>query len=461
MNERKGRIMRSPNLRDKIWSENSEQGLLAAMMVDEDSRMLAFRDMKKEYLYRHQHRQVFDAMQTLMDEDGGFDTVTLADKLIERGELESVGGYKYLATLIDFVPSAKSMPNYIDNIISKHTMREVLNACRRIENEIEEDPEMSSDMLLACAETAIFDLGQGKSLDKDVLSTKELMMPVLEDIWERMNTDGLAGIPTGFSRMDRMLGGLRGGQLLILAGRPGMGKTALALNIATKTALCHNTGVAIFSLEMGDRELMERMMSSEGEVNLNGIRNGNMSEDEMSAMGIAAGNLSEAPIFISDSVCQTPGEIHASLRRIMMKNEIGLVIIDYLQLMESGIKELAGNRVQDVSKISRTLKNMARTLDVPILALSQLNRGVEQRDNKRPILSDLRESGAIEQDADVVMFLFREEQYIDGVSKINSKGEDVSGKAELIVGKQRNGQTGKITMDFVGEQVRFTERAYN
>ena len=337
-------------------------------------------------------------------------------------------------------------------------MREVLNACRRIENDIENDPEMSSDMLLACAETAIFDVGQGKSLEKSVLSVKELTQPTIDAIFERMTTDGLAGIPTGFSRLDRMLGGMRGGQLIVLAGRPSMGKTALAMNIATQTALHHNTGVAIFSLEMGDRELMERMYSVEGEIDGNSIRTGTLTEEEHQRLGRAAAVIAGAPIYISDSLCQTPAEINAGLRRMIMKYDIGLVIIDYLQLMDSGIESLRGNRVQDVSYISRSLKSMARSLDLPILALSQLSRGPEQREDQRPRLSDLRESGAIEQDADVVMFMFREEKAIR--SKINKQGKDIEGKAELLIEKQRNGQTGMIRMNFIQEQTKFTEMAY-
>lgn len=438
---------------DRYWSENSETALLSAMLLDEDARLAAMHELKPEAFYNFKNRTIFEAMCSLVVEDGGVDPVTLSDYLIERGSMEKVGGYERIAELVDFVANSDNHSAYIDNIRAKYTLRELLRACKQIEQQVEADPEMSTDMLIACAESAIFRLATDSDRIGEVMSARDLVMPTLDDISERMMNDSLPGVPTGFSRLDRMTGGMRPGQFVVIAGRPAMGKTSFAVNMAVRSALAHGTGVAIFSLEMGNKELMERMLAAEGRIDLNKIRNGKLDERDMVSLDNAAGLISEAPIYISDTMCQTPMEINAGLRRMMMKHDIGLVLIDYLQLMEAG--DGTDNRVQEVSKISRRLKTMARALDVPIIALSQLSRKPEERENHRPLLSDLRESGSIEQDADIVMFMFREEFY----GKINKKGQDVTGKAELIVGKQRNGPVGTITMDFHPEFTLFEERS--
>ena len=434
------------------WSEDAERALLCSMLIEPDATAKAVQSVEVNHFFKMAHSYVFEAIRDLFRDSQAIDAVTLADALRGRGRFDSVGGYAFLGKLIDVVPSGSNVDNYAKIVKDKYTMRRLLRAASAIETAVENNSDLSTHDILDIAESEIFAV-TADVVKKDTREAKDILWETLGAIEERIHHGGeVPGVPTGFWKLDNMTSGLKPGQLIVVAGRPAMGKTSLVLNIAMNAAVQHGVGVALFSLEMSENELMERMLSSGGMIDSQKLRIGKLNDDDHHRLSEISGLIAESPIFINDSAGMTPLEIKANLRRLMTHNEIGLVIVDYLQLMYSGSK--AGNRAEEVGKISRDMKVMARDLGVPVIAVSQLNRGPENREDPRPQLSDLRESGAIEQDADMVMFVFREEEY---TGPVNKKGKNVAGLAELLISKQRNGPTGKLMMKFDGKYTKFEQ----
>lgn len=430
-------------------SSEAETAVLGAVLLSGDALDAAVEILITEDFYSEGNRQIYGAMIELSSEAQPVDIVTLAEKLKVDGRLDQIGGAAYLARLSEAVPSAANVAQHA-RIVKDHALgRRLIDRATEIVSRGFE-PGADIDFLLDKAEQSIFDLAETK--------IKVPFHPLSELIKDRIkyleylsqNRDQITGVPTGFQRLDRILAGFQPSDLIILAARPGMGKTALALNMAVNASARSDVPSAIFSLEMSKEQLASRMLSSEARVSSGKLRTGWMSERDWEPLIEAAGVLSEARIMIDD----TPGidilELRAKARRLRREHDIGLIMIDYLQLMQSRSK--SERREQEISDISRSLKAMAKELNVPVLALSQLNRKVEDRPGqKRPQMADLRESGAIEQDADVIMFIYRDEIY--------NKAEDnpEKGKAEIIVEKHRNGATGAVKLRFEGRYTRFDD----
>jgi replicative DNA helicase len=342
---------------------------------------------------------------------------------------------------------------YIKIVDEKYTLRNLLRAVHDIQTAVETESDATEVMQFA--EGRILDV-ISKEVRNDTRPVSDVLWETFDELEKRIEAGGdVPGVPMGFPRLDRVTSGLKEGQLITIAGRPAMGKTSFALNVALNASITHGVGTVLFSLEMGEMELMERMLSSEARVDSTGLRIGKLTEMELTRITEAAGLVNQAPIFINDSASMTPAGMRGHVRRLQQEHDIGLVIVDYIQLMSLGDHRFTGNRVAEVSKISRDLKVLARDLKVPIVALSQLNRGVESRDDKRPQLSDLRESGSIEQDSDIVMFVYRPEVY---EGSHNKSGENIESEAEIIIRKQRNGPTGKVSFEFFKEYTRFEEK---
>lgn len=444
-----GAVSRTPP-----WSEEAERALLCCMLIDEHAASTAIQKISGEEFFRMAHTDIFNAMAMLFKKGMTVDAVTVADVLKSRGKFDSVGGYAALGSLIDVVSTSDNVLHYVNIIHDKYTMRRLLRAASSIVDAVHNNDGATTHEILEIAESQIFDV-TSDVVKKDTRPIKDVLWETFDKIEERIRHGGkIPGVPSGFGRFDRLTSGLKPGQLVIVAGRPSMGKTSFVMNAATNAAIKHGMGVAIFSLEMSEIELTERMLSSEGKIDSQKLRIGDLRGADHDRLTKAGALVADAPIFINDSAGMTPMEIKANLRRLMTEHKIDLAIVDYLQLMGCGDNRI-GSRVQEVTKISRDLKVMARDLNIPVIAVSQLNRAPEGRDDPRPMLSDLRESGAIEQDADLVVFIFREEVY---TGPINKKGENVSGQAEIIIGKQRNGPLGRLTMDFAGEYTSFFER---
>jgi replicative DNA helicase len=432
------------------YSEDAERAVIAAMLMDQDALLRATEHVTDAMFYREGHRRIFRAMVTISERGDVVDPLTLVEELNRRGELESVGGKDYIGFLLDVVPTAANVEYHARIVKEKAILRGIIETCTSLVQEAYEGKLLAAD-LLDEAEQRVFQLSQSRGTD-GFTRIKQLMWPTMERI-EALQRGGrsVTGVPSGFTDLDEMTSGFQPSDLIIVAARPSMGKTALVLNIAQHVAIEENTPVAIFSLEMSKESLVQRMLTAEARVDSQLLRKGKLRDDEYPRIAKAAGILSAAPIWIDD----TPGvsllEMRSKARRLKAETDIGLVIVDYLQLMTGPQSE---NRQQEISMISRSLKALAKELNVPLVALSQLSRAPEQRtgEGKRPQLSDLRESGAIEQDADVVMFIYRPEVYEGPVDK---DGNSLEGRAEIIVGKQRNGPTGTVNLYFHKSYTRF------
>jgi replicative DNA helicase len=433
------------------WNNEAEQSVLGAMVLDQDAALRAVELIDDTVFYREAHRRIFRAIRRLLDQRVVIDPVTLRNELDRSGELAEVGGGSYLADLSDMVPGAANLEYHIQIVKEKSILRNLIEAATSILQETYEGRKPAND-LLDQAETRIFHVAQDRQ-GENVVRIKELLWPTMERI-ELLQKAGkrITGVPSGFTDLDELTSGFQPSELIVVAARPSMGKTALCLNMAAHAAIEHRAGVLLFSLEMSNDSLVQRFLCSEGMVDAMRMRRGMLSDADFTRLARAAGVLSGAPLFFFDQPSLTALQARSVARRQMREQPIGLIIVDYLQLMRSPETASQG-RVQEISDISRSLKALARELEVPVVALSQLSRASEQRGgDRKPILSDLRDSGAIEQDADIVMFIHRPEYYEGGTDK---EGNNLEGKAEVIVAKNRNGPTGHVDLFFHKQYTRF------
>ncbi|MDQ4080254.1 MAG: replicative DNA helicase [Gemmatimonadota bacterium] len=431
------------------WSEDAEQAVLSAMLIDQDAILRATEQVDDTMFYREGHRRIFRAMVAISERGDVVDPLTLSDELQRRGELDASGGKDYIGFLVDAVPTSANVEYHAKIVREKALLRRLIEASTDIVAEAFDARQTAGD-LLDHAESRIFEISQQRGRE-GFTRIKELLWPTMERI-EALQRGGKAitGVPSGFSDLDELTSGFQPSDLVVVAARPSMGKTAFILNIAQHAAIEHNIPVALFSLEMSKESLVQRMLTGEARVDAQKLRKGMLRDDDFPRLARAAGILAQAPIFIDDSPGITLLEMRSAARRLRADANIGLVVVDYLQLIQSTAN--AENRTQEISQISRSLKALAKELAVPVVALSQLSRATEQRTDKRPQLSDLRESGAIEQDADLVMFIYRQEMYEGPTDK---DGNSLEGRAEVIVGKQRNGPTGIVNLFFHKSYTRF------
>lgn len=425
----------------------AEMSILGGILLENEAINRVLEVLVPEDFYRETHRKIMRAMIELNEHREPCDIITLTSTLKKRGELDEVGGGAYLATLVDFVPTAANISYYSKIVKEKAVARKLINAATEIITQ-GHDEQVEIEHLLDNAQKVIFDISENKikpafypinAILKDTIKN-------IETLYEKK--EHVTGVPTGYVDLDEKTAGFQRGDLVIIAGRPSMGKTAFALNIAQYAAIHADPPepVAIFSLEMSKEQLVTRLLCSEARVDAGRLRTGHLIDTDWHKLTRGASSLHKAKIFIDDTPAISILEMRAKARRLKAEHKIGMIVVDYLQLMRgSGTPE---SRQQEISEISRSLKALAKELEVPVVALSQLNRGLESRTDKRPMMSDLRESGAIEQDADVIMFVYREEVY-------NKENPDLKGKSEIIIGKQRNGPIGIVDLTFLGEYTRF------
>lgn len=434
----------------KIPPQNleAEQSVLGSILLEPEALSRVLEILTGDDFYRQSHRQIFDSMVVLYQKGTPVDLITLTEILQNKGLLEDIGGASYLTSLTDAIPSAVNVDVYARIVREKSVLRRLINRSTEIASKGYNFAGDAED-LLDEAEKAIFEISEAK-INPLVYPLNEVIKEsfgTIEQLYDRR--EKIIGVPSGFNQLDKLTSGFQNSDLIIIAGRPSMGKTAFALNIARNAAVDHEVPVVIFSLEMSRQQLAIRLLCSEARVDSNKVRTGFFGEREWSKLTAAAGILSEAPIFIDDSPTITVLQVRAKTRRLKSEKALGLVVIDYLQLMKG--RDGAERREQEISEISRSLKSLAKELNIPVIALSQLNRRPEGRDDKKPVLADLRESGAIEQDADVICFIFREEMYEE-----NSKQKGI---AEILLRKHRNGPTGSVSLTFLHEYTRFENQA--
>lgn len=426
-------------------STEAEQSVLGSLLVDSEILPDIAMKLKSEDFYMEQHREIYEAILNLFDDNKPVDLVTVSEQLSKRGTLQKVGDFEYLSNLATSVPTTANAPHYARIIEDKSLLRKLIQAAVQIQKK---SYEASDDALnvLNDAEKYIYDIVQNRNQVglvsiSDVLETT---FTRLEELYNRASE--LTGVPSGFVDLDRKTSGFQKSDLILVAARPAMGKTSFALNIAAYAAIHKQIPVAIFSLEMSKEQLVTRIISSEALVELEKMRSGNLEDEDWKRMAHALGPLSRAPIYIDDNAAISVMEILSKCRRLKMRRGLGLIVIDYLQLMQG--RRRVENRQQEISEISRSLKIMAKELEVPVIALSQLSRAPELRtSNHRPILSDLRESGAMEQDADLVMFLYRDDYYIEDSEKKNI--------SEVIIAKHRNGSIGTVDLAWIPQYTKF------
>lgn len=429
----------------------AEESVISAVLLDNSTLLDVVEILSPDDFYKPSHKKIFSAVSDLFSKGEPVDLVTLAEMLQKNGVLEEIGGASYLAKIIDTAPMAVNARHYAKIIKDKAVLGRLITKASTIIQKCH-DRHIDVEDAIDFAESSIFEVS-GDKIKPSFHQISNIIQINIDTLEDRQNRNEIyTGTPTGFRQLDHMTSGLQNSDLIILAARPSMGKTAFALNIARNTALTARKPVAVFSLEMSKEQLSMRMLASEARVDSTLIRNGKFSTSDWHRITEAAGFLSEAPIFIDDSPNLTSMEIRAKARRLKMEKGLGLIIIDYLQLMKG--RSDSESRTIEVSEISRSLKALAKELEVPVIALSQLNRMLEQRSDKRPVMSDLRESGALEQDADLVMFIYRDEVYNKDDNNPNK------GKAEIIIAKQRNGPVGNINLAFLGQYTRFEDLAY-
>ncbi|MBU0619034.1 replicative DNA helicase [Patescibacteria group bacterium] len=419
-------------------SQEAEQSVLGALLIDKDAVMETSQLLRPEFFYDEKHRLIFEAIVGLYDERESVDVVTVSEVLKKNRALAKVGGRAYLTNLVNQTPTSAHVQSYAQIIKDHYTKRQLISMASRMVDEAF-DEGMESGEVLEKAEKQVFSLSQ-KHLTRNFIALKDALAESFDRLDElHKKGSGLRGISTGFQALDSLLAGMQDSNLLILAGRPGLGKTTLALNIAQHVAVKEKIPIGFFSLEMSKEELVDRLLVAQADIDAWRLKTGRLDDEDFSQLSDAMGLLAEAPFFVDDTPGISLSEIRTKARRLQIEQGVKLIILDYLQLVHG---RQVDNRVQEVSEISQGLKNLARELRVPVLALSQLSRAVEHRGSKRPQLADLRESGSIEQDADVVMFIYREDE------------EDLE-KLKLILSKHRNGPLGAIDLRFRGDRIRF------
>lgn len=422
----------------------AEQSVIGSMLLDKEVIATATEILKAEDFYREDHKEIFEAILDLFERAEPVDLITVSEQLKERGSLDAVGGLEYLANLAAAVPTTANARYYARIVEEKAILRRLIKTANEI-SAIGYEASEDVSSILDKAEKSIFDIAQNRN-SRGFTPIKDILVDTFNRLEELYNSKGfITGVPTGFVDLDYKTSGLQNSDLILLAARPGMGKTAFMLNIAQYAAVHKQIPVAIFNLEMSKEQLVNRMLASEVMIDSHKMRTGKLDDDDWQRIARALGPLSEAPIYIDDTPSISVLEIRAKCRRLKLEKNLGLVVIDYLQLMQG--RGRSENRQQEISEISRSLKILAKELNVPVITGSQLSRAPEARSDHRPMLSDLRESGAIEQDADIVMFLYRDDYYNPGTEKQNI--------SEVIIAKHRNGSTGTIELRFFGEYTKF------
>ncbi|HJJ05366.1 MAG TPA: replicative DNA helicase [Clostridiaceae bacterium] len=423
----------------------AEQAVIGSMLTDKDSVISALEILKPEDFYREDNKVIFGAIVNLYNKAEPIDIITLKSELVSLGKFEQVGGLEYLAELPDKVPTTANVEKYIKIVEEKSMMRNLIKTANELVN-LGYDEAQDVEDIMDSAEKKIFNIMQKRN-QKGYSSIKDILVDSFTQLEELYNRkQHITGVPTGFADLDYKTAGLHNSDLILVAARPAMGKSAFALNIATNAAVRARVPVAIFSLEMSKEQMGNRILCSEAMVDSNKVRTGRVDDEDWAKLAGASGELSESEIFIDDTPGISVMEIRAKCRKLKLEKNIGLVVIDYLQLVQASNKK-GGSREQEISEISRSLKILAKEINVPVIALSQLSRAPEQRPDHRPMLSDLRESGAIEQDADIVMFLYRDDYYNEESEKKNI--------AEVIIAKHRAGSTGTVELLWLGNYTKF------
>jgi replicative DNA helicase len=433
-------------------SVEAEQSVLGGLLLENEALDKIADILTASDFYRHDHRLIYQHIGKLIEHNRPADIVTVAESLDNAAELSSVGGLAYLGALAQNTPTAANIRRYAEIVRERAIMRKLVEVGSGIAESAYSPQGRDAQQLLDEAESRIFQIAEGGKRSSEGFQDIKVLLPQVADridqLFQRDHQSDVTGIPTGFSDLDSMTSGFQPGDLIIVAGRPSMGKTAFSLNIAENVALDTNKAVAVFSMEMAATQLAMRMIGSVWRLDQHRMRTGRLEDEDWVRLTTALGRLNEAPIFIDEGAGLNSFDVRARARRLHRQTgELGLIVVDYLQLMSGASGRQSENRATEISEISRSLKSLAKELNVPVVALSQLNRSVEQRPDKRPVMSDLRESGAIEQDADLILFIYRDEVYNpDTVDK---------GTAEIIIAKQRNGPIGRVRLTFLGEHTRF------
>jgi replicative DNA helicase len=433
-------------------SIEAEQSVLGGLLLENEALDRIADILVPADFYRHDHRLIYEHISNLINNNKPADIVTVAESLDNASELSSVGGLAYLGELAQNTPTAANIRRYAEIVRERAIMRKLVEVGSSIAESAYTPQGRDAQQLLDEAEAKIFQIAEGGKRSSDGFMDMKVLLPQvaerIDQLFQRDNQSEVTGIPTGYTDLDSMTSGLQPGDLIIVAGRPSMGKTAFSLNIAENVALNTGLPVAVFSMEMGAVQLATRMIGSVGRLDQHRMRTGRLEHEDWDRLVSALGRLNDAPIFIDEAAGLSSFDVRARARRLHRQaGKLGLIVIDYLQLMSGAAGRQSENRATEISEISRSLKSLAKELDVPVIALSQLNRGLEQRPDKRPVMSDLRESGAIEQDADLILFIYRDEVY-------NPDTPD-KGTAEIIVAKQRNGPIGRVRLTFLGQHTRF------
>ena len=439
-------------------SLEGEQSVIGGLLLENGALDRVADILNAGDFYRHDHRLIYQHIASLINNNKPADIVTVAESLENSSELSSVGGIAYLGALAQNTPSSANIRRYAEIVRERAMVRQLIEVSSGITDSAFNPQGRDAKKLLDEAESKILQIAEsGNRTSQGFSSVQEILPGVLnriDELYQRDNQNGVTGISTGFEDLDNFTSGFQPGDLIIVAGRPSMGKTAFSINIAENIALGSKLPIAIFSMEMGSAQLVTRMIGSIGRLDQQRMRNGSLEDDDWARLTTAVGKLNDAPIYIDEGAGLSAFELRARARRLQRQSgQLGLIVVDYIQLMAGTSDKANENRATEISEISRSLKSLAKELNVPIVALSQLNRSVEQRQDKRPVMSDLRESGAIEQDADLILFIYRDEVY--------NKDSEQKGTAEIIISKQRNGPIGTVRLTFLGEHTRFENFAYS
>lgn len=433
-------------------SSEAEQSVIGSMLIDNDTISIAAERLTAEDFYQYQYGVIFDAIVSLYNSNVSVDIVTAQNKLKESNVSPELYSIEFISSIVASVPTSANIRSYADIVLDKSILRKTIKATEEISNRCYQDKEAPQD-IMEDAEKSIFRISQESRGSGDFVDIADAVVRTVTSIQEASRSKGnVTGIRTGFTDLDYITSGLQRSDLILVAARPAMGKTAFALSMAEYIAVKSKVPTAVFSLEMSDVQLVKRMMAMDASIDLHAINTGDLTGAEWESLIESVQNIAESKLFLIDNLSGlTINDICSKCRKLKLEHDLSLVIIDYLQLIDAGKR--TESRQQEIASISRTLKSLARELNIPIVALSQLNRGVELREDKRPKLADLRESGAIEQDADIVMFLYRDEVY--------NPSEDNKGKAELIIGKHRNGSTGTVDLAWLAQYTRYANAQYS